>query len=420
MRTPALAVVLAVQTCQPAAVDGTKCPDPALQTAELHAVTRSATASVQLLAAAFDDLGVDPASFRKLNAKAEETYSPWDDGDTEGAVSNPLYEDGGLSGENPLFEGEALVAAPQSDLGTMGGADPETFAAQRDLAAADQGDPTWTAPGVQAGLQVARIDLGATRCVLATLAAGSDERLDACTAAADLLATAALLEGVRATADLLVAEQDARHDDLLPVRDAAQAYLDAVTGVLKEGEAVDAAQDLLDAVDAALADLDTSTSGIGNLPAVLARTVPELDTALDDVRGALRDATLHAAAHEAAHVVQQRGAALETTWSEDGGDGACAGEDLGCLMSSFRDGIVHRDLAARNLLVGAQRAFQLAADKEPIPERKAALKDALQAAIAAADAAAPDRASAERQLQTLSNASKTRHETAKNSVGNIR
>jgi len=46
--------------------------------------------------------------FRKFNKKAEESYAPWDESGADmGAVSNPLYEQSGAQGVNPLFESKA-------------------------------------------------------------------------------------------------------------------------------------------------------------------------------------------------------------------------------------------------------------------------------------------------------------------------
>lgn len=68
-------------------------------------VTVAASAS----AAAFAGVAAVAAAllFRKFNSKAENGYAPWqvDDND-EGVVSNPLYENNGMSGENPLFDAE--------------------------------------------------------------------------------------------------------------------------------------------------------------------------------------------------------------------------------------------------------------------------------------------------------------------------
>jgi len=48
--------------------------------------------------------------FRKLNRKAEDAYEPWEISDPdEAVVSNPLYEQSGVSGVNPLFESSRFV-----------------------------------------------------------------------------------------------------------------------------------------------------------------------------------------------------------------------------------------------------------------------------------------------------------------------
>jgi hypothetical protein len=45
------------------------------------------------------------ALFRRLNKKAEESYQPWDQNDADDATAvNPLYQESGSKGENPLFE----------------------------------------------------------------------------------------------------------------------------------------------------------------------------------------------------------------------------------------------------------------------------------------------------------------------------
>eukprot|EP01122_Echinamoeba_exundans_P003119 TRINITY_DN13272_c11_g1_i1.p1 TRINITY_DN13272_c11_g1~~TRINITY_DN13272_c11_g1_i1.p1 ORF type:complete len:2349 (-),score=673.26 TRINITY_DN13272_c11_g1_i1:231-7277(-) len=68
-------------------------------------VTVAASAS----AAAFAGVAAVAAAllFRKFQTKAESGYAPWEvDDNDEGIVSNPLYENNGLSGENPLFDAE--------------------------------------------------------------------------------------------------------------------------------------------------------------------------------------------------------------------------------------------------------------------------------------------------------------------------
>jgi hypothetical protein len=58
-------------------------------------------------AAAFGAIGAIAAAvlFRRAQSKATEGYQPWDQNDLdEGIVSNPLYQQSGNSGENPLFE----------------------------------------------------------------------------------------------------------------------------------------------------------------------------------------------------------------------------------------------------------------------------------------------------------------------------
>jgi len=51
------------------------------------------------------------ALFRKFNRKAEESYAPWDadEGDQSTAV-NPLYEESGSKGENPIFEAKTNLS----------------------------------------------------------------------------------------------------------------------------------------------------------------------------------------------------------------------------------------------------------------------------------------------------------------------
>ncbi|MFT3936967.1 MAG: hypothetical protein QM726_25295 [Chitinophagaceae bacterium] len=41
---------------------------------------------------------------RRLNKKAEDAYTPWDNDADDGVVANPLYQGGGGSGSNPLYE----------------------------------------------------------------------------------------------------------------------------------------------------------------------------------------------------------------------------------------------------------------------------------------------------------------------------
>jgi len=58
-------------------------------------------------AAAFGAIGAIAAAvlFRRAQSKATEGYQPWDQNDMdESIVSNPLYQQSGNSGENPLFE----------------------------------------------------------------------------------------------------------------------------------------------------------------------------------------------------------------------------------------------------------------------------------------------------------------------------
>ncbi len=50
---------------------------------------------------------------RRLNKKAEEVYTPWDNDIDEGVVSNPLYQEEGTKGVNPLYE-------PKGNLRVMG------------------------------------------------------------------------------------------------------------------------------------------------------------------------------------------------------------------------------------------------------------------------------------------------------------
>lgn len=50
-------------------------------------------------------VGAAPVLFRKFNKKADESYQPWETEDEDaGVVSNPLYEDKGNSGHNPLYQ----------------------------------------------------------------------------------------------------------------------------------------------------------------------------------------------------------------------------------------------------------------------------------------------------------------------------
>jgi len=45
------------------------------------------------------------ALFRKFNKKAEDNYQPWDDEtNSDETTVNPLYQESGSKGENPLFE----------------------------------------------------------------------------------------------------------------------------------------------------------------------------------------------------------------------------------------------------------------------------------------------------------------------------
>jgi YD repeat-containing protein len=46
---------------------------------------------------------------RRLNSKPQDSYQPWEVDDDEAIVSNPLYEQSGNSGENPLFEKSGFV-----------------------------------------------------------------------------------------------------------------------------------------------------------------------------------------------------------------------------------------------------------------------------------------------------------------------
>jgi hypothetical protein len=48
------------------------------------------------------------ALFRRLNKKAEESYQPWDSNENDDATAvNPLYQESGSKGENPLFEAKS-------------------------------------------------------------------------------------------------------------------------------------------------------------------------------------------------------------------------------------------------------------------------------------------------------------------------
>jgi hypothetical protein len=71
---------------------------------ELNGITVAASAS----AAAFAGVAAVAAAvlFRKFNQKAEDSYEPWNiQEEDEGVISNPLYEQSGSQGVNPLFEG---------------------------------------------------------------------------------------------------------------------------------------------------------------------------------------------------------------------------------------------------------------------------------------------------------------------------
>lgn len=429
--SPLIAALFAIATCkQDVIAPGADAASCAPYDGELHAATRSLDASLELLMQGFEDSAVDRVLFRKLNSKAEEGYQPWElDDEDEGITTNPLYQSSGASGTNPLFEAPTLEESARADIAWLGGgATTKERAERRDRAAAWQGwfasiaatpqdSPVWQEPAVVAGLGAVQLDFAAARCVLATLAAGSDEDTAACTAGADLLSAIRMLTSQRELVDRLSRAASARKASLSTLKEPAQAYADAVHTYLGEGDAAQQADALVDAVEAAIDDAESPE--LAALKSVLDTELPPLDALMDDVRVALRDATQRAAAHEAAHVVQQRSGSLDRVFEHDGGLPECAGDGLVCLMSVVSTRLFAVDELA-SLRADAEDAFAAAADKEPVPERKAALRAAIRLVVEADAAARTGESSWVRQYTTVSNVLKTKHDTAKNSVGNIR
>jgi hypothetical protein len=424
--SPLIAALFAIATCKPDVVPATTTPC-APQDGDLHAATRSIRGSLNLLVQGLEDVGVDHVALRKLNSKAAEGYAPWDLADEEeGIANNPLYEESQAS-SNPLYGALDLLASAGADVTWLGsGATAKERAERRDRAAAWQGwfasiaatpqdAPEWQAPGVRAGLATVQLDFAGARCVLATLATGSDEDTAACVAGADLLSAVHLLSAQSALVDRMTADEADRKAVLTTLREPAQAYAEAVHTYLGEGDAADQADALVDAIDAAIDDVESPE--LAALKSVLDAEVAPLDALMVDVRVALRDATARGAAHEAAHVVQQRSGSLDQVFAHDGGLPACAGEGLECLMSLVTKRVRHADIIM-SLQIAAEEAFPAAADKAPVPERKAALRAALQAAAATREATGES--SWTRPFASISNVLKTKHDTAKNSVSNIR
>lgn len=427
--TRALPLLLALAACPNEA----ECPvDESVDTTAVRVATRSVAASLAVLADAFVDVDVDVVAQRKLNAKAENSYAPWDvDEPDEAAVSNPIYEQGGLGGQSPLFGGQGLAAPLGDEIPTWdAAATPAELAAARDRAAAWQGvfaglvaaeqvDPAWEDPTVNAAMVGVWMDLVGARCVLASLAAGTDEALDVCTASADVLAATTALVALADVTRGLAEVQATRHATLTTIRDLAVAFREAVDAVHEAGDARTLAQALVDEANAARVATDPTT-GVAGLPEVLAREVPTLDTGMDELRRALRDATLHTAAHEAAHVVQQRGAALDAVLAQDGGFDGC--DDLHCAVSSARVMLhkIHRGEKLPSVIDAARAAFAAAADKDPVPEAKAALLAALRDAEVDFADLRDDEDRLRRQLQTGSTVLRSRHDAWKSTVNVVR
>ncbi len=401
---------------------------------ELRAGLANALRAADTVAAAFDAAGSDAVARQGLSASLPTTVNPWGAGDgEESVVENPLYEASGNSTTSPLYGARALLEDSTTDLAAM-----VALESSKDVEAALEHVAGWHAivaalptatqdaavlddPAVRFAWQDFATALGELRCVMANHGgdATAGEVRELCQVGSAMLSAADALSAIEAVATTLSAELGERATQAAALEAALVSLRDAVSSVEGPGAALDAAEAALVAGDSF-----TTTFADADLTALQTLLANELTLFKDglrtQVRPALRTGTeRHTAAHEAAHIVQQR-TSFAVLLGNSGGHEACSSEGLTCLVSVVAAKPWTGGAALTSVDAAVTAALLAAPDKGVIVEAKAAVRAALRATFATHLSTTDALLRSSRTFHTISNVLKTRHDTVKNAIGNIR